>query len=267
MAQIAQTAVIHPAAEIDPTVEIGPYVVIEKGVRIGPHCRIGPFVHIAGNTAIGAHNKFYTGAVIGEAPQDLKYDGRPSGLRIGDQNVFREHVTVHRSNATTTETVIGSNNLLMAHCHVAHDVIIGDQVIIANGALLGGFVRVGDRALISGNCLVHQFVSIGTLALMQGGSAISKDLPPFTIARGDNGLCGLNVIGLRRAGYNADERRELKRLYRLLFRSRKHLSHAVAAAETETWGAAAMQLITFVKASKRGVCYGMSGNEAETGGE
>jgi UDP-N-acetylglucosamine acyltransferase len=224
-------------------------------------------VHIAGNTVIGAHNKFYTGAVIGEAPQDLKYDGQPSGLRIGDRNVFREHVTVHRSNTTTEDTVIGSNNLLMAHCHVAHDVIIGDHVIIANGALLGGYVRVGDRALISGNCLVHQFVSVGTLALMQGGSAISKDLPPFTIARGDNGLCGLNVIGLRRAGYNADERRELKRLYRLLFRSRKHLSHAVAAAETETWGAAAMQLIRFVKASKRGVCYGMPGNEAEGGGE
>jgi len=171
--------------------------------------------------------------------------------------VFREHVTIHRSTDPAEATVIGSHNLLMAHCHVGHNVRVGENVIIANGALLGGYVSVDDRVFISGNCLVHQFVRVGTLALMQGGSAISKDLPPYTIARGDNRICGLNVIGLRRAGFTTEQRRELKRLYHLLFRSPKHLSHAVAEAEKETWDDAGRHLITFLRESKRGVCQAL----------
>jgi UDP-N-acetylglucosamine acyltransferase len=253
---IHQTAVIHPKARIDSSVVIGPYSVIDEGVVIGPNCRIGPHVHITGATTIGAANSVHTGVVLGEAPQDLKYSGQISRLNIGDQNVFREHVTVHRSSTPTEATTVGSHNLFMAHSHVGHNAVVGDHVMLANGALLGGYVTVEDRAFISGNCLVHQFVKIGTLALMQGGSAISKDLPPFTVARGDNGLCGLNVIGLRRAGFSGEERLELKRLYQLLFRGPQHLSHAVAAAETQLWGAAGQRLINFVRQSKRGVCYG-----------
>jgi UDP-N-acetylglucosamine acyltransferase len=251
---IHQTAVIHPRALIDSTVVIGPYAVVDEGVTIGAKCRIGPHVHITGQTTIGPSNQIHTGAVLGDAPQDLKYDGQATRLRIGSHNVIREHVTIHRSTKPEEETTIGSHNFLMAHCHIGHNVLLGDYVIMANGALLGGYVTVEDRAFISGNCLVHQFVTVGTLALMQGGSAISKDLPPFTIARGDNGICGLNVIGLRRAGYDAEQRRQLKRLYHLLFRGRKHLSHAVAEAETERWGEAASRLISFVRQSKRGVC-------------
>src|SRR5919108_6171725 len=197
---IHPTAIIHPAAHLDPTVSIGPYAVIDENVVVGPGCRIGPHVHLTGRTTIGANNWFHSGCVIGDAPQDLKYRGEPTRLRIGDDNVFREHVTVHRSTNEAEETKVGARNYLMALSHVGHNVQVGDQVIIANGAMLGGHSVVQDRAFISGNCLVHQWVRVGTLALMQGGSAISKDLPPYTVARGDNAICGLNIIGLRRAG-------------------------------------------------------------------
>jgi UDP-N-acetylglucosamine acyltransferase len=200
---IHPTAIVHPRARLDPTVTIGPYAVIEEHVVLGPDCVVGPQVHLTGHTTIGAGNRFHAGCVIGDAPQDLKYAGAPTRLRIGDHNVFREHVTVHCAAGEAGETVVGAHNFLMAHSHVAHDGRLGNHVILANGALLGGHVSVGDRAFISGNCLVHQFVRIGTLALMQGGSGISKDLPPYTVARGDNGICGLNTVGLRRAGVSA----------------------------------------------------------------
>ncbi len=238
---------------------VGPYAVIDEGVEVGPGTVIGPYVYITGRTRIGGRNKFFAGCVIGEAPQDVKYQGAPTGLVIGEGNTFRENVTVHRSNTVSEETVVGSNNLLMAGCHVAHDSHVGNQVIIANGALLGGHVSVGDRALISGNCCVHQFVRVGTLAMMQGGSAISKDLPPYTVARGDNGICGLNTIGLRRAGMTAEERLELKRLYHALFRSGDLLRRAIEQARAEFTSPAAKVLLDFVAASKRGVC-------ADTGG-
>ncbi len=251
---IHPSAVIHPKAQLHSSVEVGPYAVVDEAVVIGSDCRLGPHVYITGETTIGQNNRFSAGCVIGDAPQDLKYKGEPTRLRIGDDNVFREHVTVHRSAKMAEETIIGSRNFLMAHSHVGHNSVVGDQVIIANGALLGGHAVVQDQAFISGNCLIHQFVRVGTLALMQGGSAISKDLPPFTIARGANGICGLNVIGLRRAGYSPEQRRELRRLYALLFRGKKHLTHALAEADGQTWSEPARRLILFIHESKRGVC-------------
>ena len=251
---IHPTAVIHPKAELDSSVCVGPYAVIDAGVQIAAHNLIGPHVHLTGNTVIGEHNRFFSGAVIGEEPQDLKYRGAPTGLRIGEHNSFREHVTVHRSNQLEHETRIGSHNLLMAGSHVGHNCHLGDHIIMANGALLGGHVVVEDGALISGNCLVHQFVRVGTLALMQGGAAISKDLPPFAIARGDNGICGLNVIGLRRAGVSAEERLELKRLYHALFRSGVPLRAAIANARTRFSTVFAVRLLDFLEHSRRGVC-------------
>jgi UDP-N-acetylglucosamine acyltransferase len=251
---IHPTAVIHPKAKVDSSVIVGPYAVIDEAVVIGANCQLGPQVYITGVTTIGENNRFHAGCVIGDAPQDLKYKAEPTRLRIGDHNVFREHFTAHRSTKLESETIIGSKNYLMAHSHVGHNSIVGDQVIMANGALLGGHVTVENQAFISGNCLVHQFVRVGTLALMQGGSAISKDLPPFAIARGANGICGLNIIGLRRAGYTPEERRELRRLYALLFRGRKHLSHALTDVEAQTWSEPAHRLITFIRQSKRGVC-------------
>jgi len=260
---IHPTAILHPKALLDSTVSVGPYAVIDEHVVIGPNCRIGPHAHLTGHTTAGANNVFHTGCVIGEAPQDLKYHGEATRLRIGDQNIFREHVTVHRSNTAAEETVIGSHNFLMAHCHVGHNARVADYVILANGALLGGHVIVQDRAFVSGNCLLHQFVRMGTLALMQGGAAISKDLPPFCVARGDNGICGLNAVGLRRAGFNPAERLELKRLYHGLFRSGLKLSAAIAAARNEFTSDSARVLLDFVAASHRGICADTGTSEEE----
>ena len=229
---------------------------------MGAHCVVGPHVHLTGHTIIGTHNQFHTGCVIGDAPQDLKYKDEPTRVRIGERNVFREHVTVNRSNKLEEDTVIGSNNFLMANSHVGHKSLLGDFVILANGALLGGHVTVQDRAFISGNGLVHQFVRVGKLALMQGGAAISKDLPPFCIARGDNGICGLNVVGLRRNGFSSEQRLELKKLYHRLFRSGAKLSSAVAAARQEFTSEAAQLLLDFASTTKRGLCADVSVRKA-----
>ena len=252
---IHPTAIVHPGAKLDPTVQVGPYAVIDEGVEVGAHCIIGPHVYLTGLTTIGIHNRFYAGAVIGEAPQDLKYNGEPTRLRIGDHNVFREHVTVHRSNKTAEETIIGSRNFLMANSHVAHNCHLGDSVILANGALLAGHVTLQDRVFISGNCIIHQFVRVGTLAMMQGGAAISLDLPPYTVAdRGGNVICGLNTVGLRRAGFTAADRLELKQLYRLLFRQGRNLRAAVAEGRSRFSSAPARVMLDFIAASTRGVC-------------
>lgn len=250
---IHSTAIIHPGARLAADVEIGPYAVIDEHVELGSGCRVGPHVYLTGHTTIGANNRFHAGCVIGDEPQDMKYKGQPTRTRIGDGNVFREHVTIHRSNKMEEDTIVGSGNLLMAHCHLGHNTIIGNNIVIANGALLAGHVTVGDRAFISGNCLVHQFTRIGTLAIMQGGAGIGMDLPPFCIVHNVNELCGLNVIGLRRAGFTSEQRIELKRLYKKLFRSGQNFRQAVAEAQGEFKSEAAKTMLDFVSTSKRGV--------------
>jgi len=260
---IHPTAVIHPKAQLDSTVQVGPFAVIDEHVVLGANCRVGPHAYVTGHTTIGAANTIYAGAVIGEAPQDLKYKDAPTRLRIGKNNTFREGVTVHRSNKDEEDTVIGSDNFLMANAHVAHNCQIGSNVIIANGALLGGHVHVADRAFISGNCLVHQFVRVGSLALMRGGSAISKDLPPFTVARGENGICGLNIIGLRRAGFSPEDRLELKKLYHELFRSSQNITKVAAECKTMFASKPAQLVIEFVLSSKRGVAAHFASLESE----
>jgi UDP-N-acetylglucosamine acyltransferase len=262
---IHPTAIIHPKAQLDPTVRVGPYAVIDEGVTLGARCVVGPHAHLTGLLTAGPDNQFHTGCVLGGPPQDLKYKDAPTRLRIGSNNVFREHVTVHCSNKPEEDTVIGSHNFLMASSHVGHNAVVGNYVVVANGALLAGHVVVQDRVFISGNCLLHQFVRVGTLALMQGGSAISKDLPPYTIARGGNGICGLNTLGLRRAGFTPEQRLELKKLYHLLFRSGRILRTALALAQREFASEAARLLLGFVAASKRGICTdkGVGGQETE----
>ena len=262
---IHSTAIIHPQAKLGANVRVGPYAVIDAGVELGHDCVVGPQVYLTGATKIGANNKFHASAVIGDAPQDLKYKDEPTRLVIGDNNVFREHVTVHRSNKMSEDTVVGSNNFFMAGSHIAHNCVVGSHVILANGSLLGGHVTVQDRAFVSGNCLVHQFCRVGTLAIMQGGSAISKDLPPFTVARGDNGVCGLNTVGLRRSGFTAEERLELKKLYHALFRSGKSFRAAFAAAEKQFTTPAAKKMLEFISSAKRGICAdtGFGGHNPE----
>jgi len=255
---IHPTAIVHAKASLDLTVQVGPYAVIDEGVQLGAHCLVGPHVYLTGLTTVGERNRFHAGCVIGDAPQDLKYDGAATRLRIGDRNQFREHVTVHRSSKPAEATVIGSDNFVMQHAHVAHNCQIGDRVILAGGALLAGHVTVQDGAFISGNCLVHQFTRVGALALMQGGSAISKDLPPFTVAIRDNEMCGLNIVGLRRAEFTAAQRLELKELYHALFRSGKNLRPALAAAREKFHGPVSRVMLEFLAGCKRGVCADVS---------
>jgi UDP-N-acetylglucosamine acyltransferase len=251
---IHPTAIVHPNARLDPSVRVGPYAIIDEGVTIGPGCIIDPHVYLTGLTTIGARNRFFAGCVIGEAPQDLKYKDEPTRLVIGDDNVFREHVTVHRSTKPGEETVVGSNNFFMAGAHIAHNCRVGDGVIMANGVMLGGHATVADRAFLSGSCLVHQFVRVGTLAIMQGGSAISLDLPPYAIGRGANRICGLNSVGMRRAGLTTPERLELKQLYHLVFRSGLHLRVAILEARNKFSSAPAKVMLDFIATAKRGLC-------------
>jgi UDP-N-acetylglucosamine acyltransferase len=253
---IHSTAIIHPKAKLDASVTVGPYAVIDEDVELGEGCAVGPHVYITGRTVVGARNRFHAGCVIGDAPQDWKYKGDATCLRIGEDNVFREHVTVHRSNKMEEDTIIGSNNFLMHHSHVAHNCAIGNHVILAGGALLAGHVTLHDRAFISGNCLIHQYTRVGTLAMMQGGAMISQDLPPFAMAHHGNEMCGLNITGLRRAGFNAEERLELKQLYRTLFRSGMNLPAAIALATSDGQfkRRPSQLMLEFVATSKRGVC-------------
>jgi len=254
MSKIHPTAVIDPAASVHESSSVGAYAVIDAHVDIGADCEVGPHVHLTGHTTIGTGNIFHTGAVIGDAPQDTKYDGIPTRLRIGNGNTFREHVTVHRSNTLEEDTVIGGKNFFMAHSHVGHNCVVGDDNTFANAALLGGHVVVGDGVFISAYCGVHQFVRIGSRMMMQGHGGASKDMPPFTMAsEGLNNLCGLNTVGMRRAGVEAEERKELKALYHRLFLSGGLMGEEVKAALAEGPGERAREMLEFIAASKRGV--------------
>jgi len=207
---IHSTAIVHPHAKLDSSVQVGPYAVIDAEVELGADCIVGPHVYITGVTKAGVGNHFHASCVIGDAPQDLKYKGDPTRLVIGDHNVFREHVTVNRATNPEGTTVVGSHNFIMASAHIAHNCVVGNHVIVANSAMFGGHSVVQDRALISGGCMVHQFCRVGTMAVMQGGSAVSMDVAPFTVMRGVNRICGLNVVGLRRNGFSAEQRLEIK---------------------------------------------------------
>ena len=244
---------------------VGPYSVIDADVELGAECVVGPHVYVTGRTRIGSGNRFFAGCVIGEAPQDLKYTGTPTGVLIGDRNVFREHVTVHRSTRPEEDTIVGSDNFLMANAHVAHNCRLHNSVILANGALLGGHAEIYDRAFISGNCMVHQFTRVGTLAMLQGGSGVSKDVPPFTIAHHINSLAGLNVVGMRRAGINSADRLELKKLYRLLYLAPEHgFQNAFAAARGQFSSGVARQVFEFLSGAKRGICMATSSRTPRT---
>ncbi len=251
---IHPTAIIDSSAQLHPSVQVGPYAVIDGQVTLGEGCVVGPHVYLTGHTTIGARNRFFAGCVIGEAPQDLKYKGEPTEVRIGDDNVFREATTVHRSAMMGKATILGSHNYLMACSHVGHNSQLGDHNILANGVLLGGHVILADRIFLSGNAVVHQFTRVGTLAMMQGTSAISKDLPPFTVARGVNSICGLNTVGLRRAGLTPAQRLELRQVYHAIFRSSVGLRKNVQAARENFSGEHSRMFLDFIAASTRGVC-------------
>lgn len=213
--------------------------------------------YLTGWTEIGADNEIHPGAVLGDAPQDKAYKGAETYLKIGERNIFREYVQVHRGTIPASSTIVGDDNFLMANSHVGHNCKLGNQIVIANGALLGGYVEVGNSVFISGNCVVHQFVRIGDYALMRGLSGTSRDVPPYAIVDWQHTVRGVNVVGLKRAGFDDRRVRELRAAFRALFRKGRNLSLAIK--EIEERGRAnddVLALLEFIKSSKRGVCFG-----------
>ena len=262
---IHPTAVVDARAELDATADIGPYVVIDGPVRIGPRTRVMAHTFLTGDTALGADNVVHPGAVLGHEPQDLAYRDAPTGLRIGDRNVIREHAEIHRATQEGTLTVVGSDNYLMSHGHIAHNCRVGDRTIVCSGALVAGHVVLEDQAFVSGNCVVHQYVRIGRLAILRGLSRTSRDVPPFSIMDGTHTVRGLNRVGLRRSGFDADRIRALHTAFRLLFRARLNLRDAIARVEAEVLSPDVDELLAFIRASKRGVAMGpraSAGDEA-----
>lgn len=221
---IHPTAVIHPGAQLHPTVQVGAYAVIGERVKVGAGTVIGPHVVLDGWTEIGDRNQFFPGAAIGLEPQDLKYDGSVSLVKIGDGNRFREYVTVNRATESSGVTRIGNHNLLMAYVHVGHNCVLGDNIVIANSVSLAGHVQIESRAVIGGVLGIHQFVHVGRLAMVGGMSRIDRDVPPFMLVEGNPArVRSLNRVGLRRSGImerdNGAEFQKLKQAFRVLYRS------------------------------------------------
>lgn len=253
-ARIHPSAIVSPEAELADDVQVGAHVVIEGAVKIGAGCVVRPLVNLIGPLTIGCNNTFFSGCVIGEQPQHLRYAGEPTGTEIGDNNIFRENVTVHRGTTQAWTTRIGNNNFFMASAHVAHDCVVSNNCILVNGALLGGHSVLEDKVYLSGNSAVHQFVRVGRLALLSGVSATSKDVPPFIIQQHYNCVLGVNVVGMRRAGITHEEIDAVRRAFHLLYRNGFTLPNALLQMESELGQIAVIQeMITFIRRSTRGI--------------
>jgi UDP-N-acetylglucosamine acyltransferase len=254
---IHPTAIIDPKAQIAEGVEIGPYSVIEKDVSIGKGTKIGPHVVIREGTEIGKECQISQFASIGEAPQFVGYRGEKTFLQIGDHNIIREFVTLHRGTIKGGgRTVIGNENFIMAYSHVAHDCQIGNQVVMANGATLAGHILIEDFAIIGGLSAIHQFCQVGAYAIIGGLSGVLMDIPPYTKAQGDRAkLFGLNTVGLRRANFSEETLKALKKAYRIIFRSGLTLEKAMKqVGEDEISQTPEVQhLLQFIQRSKRGI--------------
>jgi UDP-N-acetylglucosamine acyltransferase len=255
---IYPTALVDPKAEIGGNVDIGPYSVIEKGVSIGEGTKIGPHVVVREGTHIGKRCQIYQFSSIGEAPQALAYRGEPTLLQMGDHNIIREYVTLHRGSVKGGgKTVLGNENFIMAYSHIAHDCRIGNQVVMANGATLGGHILIEDYAIIGGLAAIHQFCRVGTHAIVSGLTGVSQDVPPYTMAAGDRAkLYGLNSVGLKRHQFSEGEIKALKKAYRIIFRSGLTLEKAMKAVEEDDIFQIpeVQHLLQFIRHSKRGIC-------------
>jgi len=254
---IHHTVLLHPKAEIDEGVIIGPYCIIGEGVRIKKGTEIISHVVIECNTEIDENCRIYPFTSIGLPPQDLKYKGEKTGVRIGRDNIIREYITIHRASIGGDGlTTIGDNNFLMAYVHIAHDCKIGSNVIMANAATLGGHVVVEDHAVVGGLVAVHQFTRIGAYAMVGGFSGVGQDIPPYTIASGARArLFGLNTIGLKRHGFSDETMNHLKNAYKILFREKRTLKDAIKKIKEEFTSTDEIEhLLDFIENSKRGIC-------------
>lgn len=253
---IHKTAIIDAKAELDSEVEVGPYCIIGSHVKIGKGTRLSPHVVIDGWTQIGEGCHIFQFASIGAIPQDLKYKGEESWVILGNNNVIREFVTINRGTAPSGgRTVIGDHNFLMAYCHVAHDCKIGNHVILANAATLAGHIEIEDYAIVGGLVAVHQFVRLGCHSIIGGSSGANKDIPPYMIANGQRvKLYGLNTVGLKRHNFSHEAVSNLKKAYRIIFRSSLTAKKALDQLQAEIKNSPEVDhLINFMKNSKRGI--------------
>jgi UDP-N-acetylglucosamine acyltransferase len=256
MVKCHPTAIVSPRARIADGVTIGPYSIIEDDVEIGQDCEIGSHVVIANGSRIGRECRIFTGAVIGNPPQDLKYQGEPTLAIIGDRTTIREFVTVNRGTRATGKVVIGSDCLIMAYCHIAHDCVIGDHAILSNVTQLAGHVTVGEWAVLGGVVKVHQFCSIGKHAMVGADAKIVKDVPPYAlVGREPPRVEGINRVGLQRRGFSSETIRALEEFYRIVFFSGLNIRDGIAryVAEHPTVPPEVQECIDFIRQSKRGV--------------
>lgn len=257
MANIHPSAIIDPSAQIAEDVEIGPFCIVHGDVKIGAGNKLHSSVVIGEWTEIGENNEFFPGAVIGVAPQDLSYNGERAYTRIGNGNIFREYVTVHRASDAEGVTSIGDENLLMAYTHVAHNCILANQIVIANSCGIAGHVEIEDQAVLGGMCGLHQFVRVGRLAMLGGMTQIRQDIPPFSMVGGQpTRVFGLNTRGMQRRGIDKDCRQGLKASYRLILQSGLNLTQALSSirANVEQTPSVA-HLVKFLESpSKMGIC-------------
>ena len=253
---IHATAIIHPSAQIAENVDIGPYTIVGEGTSIGSGTWIGPHVVIGDWTEVGRENRIFQFASIGAPPQDLKFKGEKTYLKIGDRNAIRESVTMHRGTETGIgETVVGNDNLFMAYTHVAHDCIVGNRVVMANCATLAGHVEVGDHAILGGLSAYHQFVRIGSHVMVSGGAITTQDIPPYCIAQGDRAVThGINSIGLSRRGFSQETVRAIKNAYKLVYRSDLRLEDSLAEIDKQYGEIPEVKVFTdFIRGSERGI--------------
>jgi len=235
-------------------VDIGPNVVIEDEVRIHSNVKIMSGACIFKGTEIGSGTVIHPGAVIGNDPQDLAFKGGESFTKIGENNVIRENVSIHKGTKEGSSTIIGNNNYLMVQCHLGHNCKIGNNSIIAPGALLAGHVEVGDRVFISGNVVFHQFCRVGKLAMVGGFTGVNKDVPPYMNVRGPSALRGVNLVGLRRAGFSREKIEEIRDAYKILFLSGNMQEKALGILEERFSSEEIRILIDFIRSTKRGIC-------------
>ncbi|MCM8757511.1 MAG: acyl-ACP--UDP-N-acetylglucosamine O-acyltransferase [Candidatus Omnitrophica bacterium] len=252
-------AIVSKKAYLGRDVDVGPYSIIGDNVKIGDGTKVGSFCVIEGNTTIGKNCKIFTGAVIGSIPQDLKYKGEETFLEIGDNNIIREYCTFNPGTGEGGRTVVGNNNLFMAYSHVAHDCVVGNNCVIANNGTLAGHVTIEDRAVVGGLVAIHQFVRVGKLSIIGGCSKVVQDIPPFSTCDGHpTRVYGLNLVGLKRAGFDSKVISKLSHSFKILFNSGFSIKNAIFQLEQEKdLPQEVLYLINFIKSSSRGVCRGI----------
>ncbi|MDF1814949.1 MAG: acyl-ACP--UDP-N-acetylglucosamine O-acyltransferase [Verrucomicrobiales bacterium] len=257
MTNIHPTAIVAQTAQLGENVKIGPFAIIEEGVCIGDRSEIMAQAQIRSQSIVGADCAIGSGALVGADPHYVGFNSEtPSWARLGDRNIIREYVTLHRSIEEGGETVLGDDNYLMNGAHLGHDCQVGNHNILANNVLLGGHVKMGNHCFLGGGSVYHQFIRIGDYVMAQGLAGTSHDIPPYTMLAGtDNEIAGLNVVGIKRGGFESEDRKEIKEIFRIVYRSQLNLKQAIEKIDERSWGDPAVVLINFLKSeTKKGFC-------------